>query len=64
MKYLGFFALGATMTISMMYGYFSIFCISSFVSFVLALSVCKPMMDKENYTKKATTAANSRSKKK
>lgn len=61
MKYFAGFALGITMAISMMYGYFTMFCISSFASFVLALSVCKPMMDKENYTKKATTAANSRS---
>ena len=53
MKYFAGFALGVAMTISMMYGYFTMFCISSFVSFVLALSVCKPMMDKENYTKKS-----------
>lgn len=60
MKYFAGFALGVAMTISMMYDYFSVFCILLFASFVLALSVCKPMMDKEDYTKKATTAANSR----
>lgn len=61
MKYFAGFALGVAMTISMMYDYFSVFCILLFASFVLALSVCKPMMDKEDYTKKATAAANSRS---
>ena len=52
MKYFAGFALGVAMTISMMYDFFTVFCICLFVSFVLALSVCKPMMDKEDYTKK------------
>ena len=64
MKYFAGFALGVAMTVSMMYGFFTVFCICLFVSFVLALSVCKPMMDKEDYTKKATTAGNSRSNRK
>lgn len=60
MKYFAGFSLGIVMTISMMYGFFTVFCISSFASFVLALSVCKPMMDKEDYTKKGTTVASGR----
>lgn len=54
MKYFGFFALGATMTISMMYGYFSIFCISSFVSFILTLSVSKQLWNKPDTKKDAS----------
>lgn len=54
MKYFAGFSLGIVMTISMMYGFFTVFCISSFVSFVLALSVCKPMMDDEGKKKSAS----------
>ena len=54
MKYFGFFALGVVMTISMMYECFTVFCICLFVSFVLALSVCKPMMDDEDKKKSAS----------
>jgi hypothetical protein len=54
MKYFAGFALGVAMTISMMYDYFSVFCILLFASFVLALSVCKPMMDDEGKKKSAS----------
>lgn len=54
MKYFAGFVLGVAMTVSMMYGLFTVFCISSFASFVLALSVCKPMMDDEGKKKSAS----------
>lgn len=54
MKYFAGFALGVAMTISMMYECFTVFCICLFVSFVLALSVCKPMMDDEGKKKSAS----------
>ena len=54
MKYLGFFALGATMTISMMYDYFSIFCISLFIGFILSLSVSKKLWNEPDNKKGAS----------
>ena len=54
MKYLGFFTLGAMMAVSMMYGYFSIFCISSFVSFILTLSVSKQLWNNPDTKKDAS----------
>lgn len=59
MKYFGFFALGATMAVSMMYDYFSIFCMTVFISIILTLSVSKQLWNNID-TKKGTTAANSR----
>lgn len=53
-KYFAGFALGVAMTISMMYGFFTVFCICLFVSFVLVLSVCKPMMDDGGKKKSAS----------
>lgn len=54
MKYFGFFALGSAMTISMMYGYFSIFCISLFIGFILALSVSKKLWNEPDNKKDAS----------
>lgn len=59
MKYFVGFLLGVTMTISMMYGYFSVFCITLLASFIMALSVCKQLWNDVD-TKKDTTAENSR----
>lgn len=54
MKYFGFFALGAVMAISMMYDYFSIFCMTVFISIILTLSVCKPIWNKPDNKKSAS----------
>lgn len=54
MKYFGFFALGATMTISMMYDYFSIFCMTVFISIILTLSVSKQLWNEPDNKKDAS----------
>lgn len=54
MKYFGFFALGAVMTISMMYDYFSIFCMTVFISIILTLSVSKKLWNETDSKKSAS----------
>lgn len=59
MKYFIGFGLGVTMTISMLYDYFSIFCMTLFISLIFAASVSKCFWNDVD-AKKGTTAANSR----
>lgn len=54
MKYFGFFALGVVMAVSMFYDYFSIFCMTVFISIILTLSVCKPIWNEPDKKKSAS----------
>lgn len=54
MKCFGFFTLGTVMATSMFYGYFSIFCISVVTTFILTMSVAKPLWNEPDKKKSAS----------